>query len=305
MDPQNLLGVELSAGEHSLIIIPATNNAFVHKLDFTPAYEPAKISEISASVESSEIFVGVEQNISFSATPSVSMWYDIERGKTKFDGSTGALGAVAYSGYDANIVSVSADGKLTALAPGNTTITVTAMVNGEALTDTIDITVKLPVVSDVNVVAPRYILVADADGEALGVTAKMTDGADVDMTKATVTYESLTPKFADVSAEGIVTPKKEGTAEIKVTVTYEGVSAFATVEIPITKESLPDGSRFVIDFGTVDISTAYTEDDVRYYARAITRGANWSLDVANTTSNKYYDNGVQGIRVAQPGLTSF
>ncbi|MBQ9986436.1 MAG: Ig-like domain-containing protein, partial [Oscillospiraceae bacterium] len=305
MDPQNLLGVELSAGEHSLIIIPATNNAFVHKLDFTPAYEPAKISEISASVESSEIFVGVEQNISFSATPSVSMWYDNELGKKKFDGSAGTLGSITYSGYDANVISVSDDGKITALAPGNTTITVAAVVNGETLTDTIDMAVKLPVVSDVKVEAPRYILVADADGEALAVTAKKTDGTDVDMSKATVTYESLTPKFADVSADGIVTPKKEGTAEIKVTVTYEGVSAFATVEIPITKESLPDGSRFVIDFGTCDTSTTYTEDGVRFYAKAETRGANWSLDVANTTSNKYYDNGVQGIRVAQPGLTSF
>ncbi len=299
-----LIGVELTSGTHSLIIAPSTNNAFVSCVAFTPVKEKNAIAGVEASVESEMMYSGAEQSISVSADVPEGVVYDIEKGKTKFDGTAGSFGNITFSGYDTEIISVSDTGVITALTPGNTSITVTASIDGEEKSDTIDIEIRTPVIDAVNAEAPRYILVSDADGEALTVSAKMSNGADVDMAGASVTYENLAPKVADVSETGVVTPKKEGTAVIKITVTYEGVSAFAEVEIPITKESLPEGTKFVLDFGTVDTSTTYTEDDVRFYAKAGTRGENWALDTANTTSNKYYDNKTNGIRVAQPGITA-
>ncbi len=304
MEEKNLLGATLSQGTHSLIIVPDGNNAFVRKLDFTPVYEHSSISKVSATVGNTMMYVGTEQDISVGYIPTVEMWYESGLGKTKFDGSAGIIGAVSYSGYDSEILSVSADGRISALSAGRTEITVSAEVGGKTISDTFEIEVRIPVIETVSIEAPRYILIADEDGEVLPVSAKMTNGADVDMSKATVTFESLLPKIADVSAEGVVTPKKEGMAEIKVTVTYEGVSVESTVEIPITKESLPDGTKFILDFGTVDTSTTYTEDGTRFYAKAETRGENWALDTTNTTSKTYYDNKTNGIRVAQPGITA-
>ncbi|MBQ6845655.1 MAG: Ig-like domain-containing protein [Oscillospiraceae bacterium] len=48
-----------------------------------------------------------------------------------------------------------------------------------------------------------------------------------------------------------------------------------------------EGEAFTINFGTYDKSTAYTEDNARYYLKSTTKGENWAVDTANTTSSLY------------------
>ena len=300
----NLVGVELTAGTHSLIIVPSIGNAFVSAINFTPVKELDAISGIDASVESEMMYSGAEQSITVSALVPENAEYDIEKGKKKFDGSVGSFGDITFEGYDSKVISVSDDGIITALSVGTTTITAKTKISGIEKTDTVTIEVRKPVLETVEIAAPRYILMDDADGETLSVSAKLSNGKDVDMSLATVVYESLTPKFATVSENGVVMPIREGSAEIKATVTFDGTSVSSSVVIPMTKESLPDGSAFNIDFGTVDKASAYTEDDVRFYMKSGTYGENWALDTANTTSKLFYDNKTKGIRVAQPGITA-
>ncbi|MBQ9986344.1 MAG: Ig-like domain-containing protein, partial [Oscillospiraceae bacterium] len=289
----------LNAGEYAntLIIRPAgvsggTGNAtHLEGFTFTEAASPATLA-LSATVDSTELTKGETQTIKTEGVLSNGGLYELS--------ATGAT--VSYSA-DSDAVTVSSAGVVTGAKEGNAKVTAKINIGGVEYVDTIDFSVTVPKVNTVNVAAPKYILLADTDGEALSVSAKMSDGADVPMASAAVEYTSLDTAVANVSASGVVTPVAEGTAKINIKVTYDGYSAEKTVEIPITLESLPDGTAFEIDFADVDKSTTWQQSTGNYRMTTTTKGSNWSVDNANTTSRFYAAGTSSAIRVAQPYLS--
>ena len=292
-------GVTLNAGElaNTLLIRPAGpsggsgSSTHLEGFSFTETATPAK-PVLSATVDSTELTKGGSATVKASVALSNGGIYDL--------GVAG--GTVSYS-TSSDAVTVSAAGVVTGAKEGSATVTAKVNIGGVDYTDTIDFVVTVPKVNTINVTAPRYILLEDTDGEALGVSAKMSDGVDVVMANATVEFTSLDTAVALVSSSGVVTPVAEGIAKINIKVTYDGYSTEKVVEIPVTLESLPEGTAFEIDFADVDKSTTWKQSDGNWRMTVNTRGSNWYVDNPNTTS-KYYAAGTSSaIRVAQPYLS--
>ncbi|MBQ9986259.1 MAG: S-layer homology domain-containing protein [Oscillospiraceae bacterium] len=239
-----LNGIELTGGkEYSIVFSPsgpsggANSSHYFHKYSFTPVKKAANITGITAGIENTTIVKDTEVEIGLSANTA--------DGRIFFFGKPATAMNVSYETTDAS-VATAANGKINAVGVGNATITVKATVNGEEFTDTIEVSVIIPEISEIITETIKYILVSDSVGKQLSVSAKMSDDTDVDMQAAEVAFESLDESVATVSADGIVTPVAKGTAQIKVSVTYKGKTVDKTVSIPVTET--PIYEKKIVDF---------------------------------------------------------
>ena len=129
---------------------------------------------------------------------------------------------IVWSTSAASVASVSSTGLVTALAPGNATITASS----EGKTGTASITVSPKPVSSV-IVSPSQSSVVV--GRTLQLTAQVTDEQGNVLSGRPITFSSGTPTVATVSASGLVTGVTAGTATI--TATSEGKTGTATVVV--------------------------------------------------------------------------
>ncbi|MGM7722459.1 galactose-binding domain-containing protein [Metabacillus sp. Hm71] len=87
--------------------------------------------------------------------------------------------------------------------------------------------------ASVTVTADKNQLISNTS-TLLHVTGKMNTGADASLENAKIVYESLTPELASVDSSGKVAALKEGKAEIKVTVTLDGVTKSSSITLSVT-----------------------------------------------------------------------
>ncbi len=117
-------------------------------------------------------------------------------------------GTVSYDSTDKTVATVDADGKVTALKPGTTTITATC--SADKSTATYKVTVKSPTVS-------VSALTVDVNGTATAQPT-ITDGPASGYTLA---YTTTSTDFS-VTSDGIVTGIKPATGTVSYTMTYGG-----------------------------------------------------------------------------------
>lgn len=130
--------------------------------------------------------------------------------------------AIFWSSSDSLKVSVSKDGKILALAPGQVTITATS----EGKSDTCQVKVS-------NIAIAYISVTPDSTKIQLGLNFQLT-GVPLDVNKKTLTGRSITWSSSDaskakVSDNGLVTPLSAGV--VTITATSEGISGTAYVEI--------------------------------------------------------------------------
>ncbi|MBQ8003823.1 MAG: Ig-like domain-containing protein, partial [Oscillospiraceae bacterium] len=287
---QKIAGVTLKAGEYAnSIVMRASSGKFNFQgITFVETTSPASISKIEAEVDNKEMFVGTTQQINVSALLTNEGSYDIAKGAEKIE----------YDVSDPSVATVSDDGVLSAVGDGSATVTVTATVNTKPYPASFDIIAKVPVINEVFVTAPRYILLDDTEGEALEVSAKLTDGADVDMSTATITYTAQN-ECARVTENGVVIPVSEGIAQILVRVTTpDNEFKEKTVEIPISKEVIYPS--FEIYFNEEYAWDKVTSDG---YFTADTHGSNWTLNKA-LTADVFYGGSTNAARI-QKGIVEY
>lgn len=149
------------------------------------------------------------------ATLAVGDTLTLKKKLTPNDAETG----FTWSSSNPSIVTVSKKGVVTALEPGTATITVETD-NGKSASATI--TVKP---------APTKVKLNKTKA-TLGVKEKLALKATLSPSKAytTLTWKSSDKAIAAVSKQGVVTPKRQGTAVITVT-TANGKTAKATVTV--------------------------------------------------------------------------
>jgi uncharacterized protein YjdB len=128
---------------------------------------------------------------------------------------------VTWSTSNANVATVSATGRVTAVAAGSAVITATS----EGKSGTASVTVREPVASVEVTPAASALLV----GETVQLTATLRDGDGNILTGRTVTWSTSNASIATVSATGTVTAVGLGT--VTITATSEGVSGSATVVV--------------------------------------------------------------------------
>ena len=129
---------------------------------------------------------------------------------------------VLWSTSAPNVASVSSTGLVTAIAPGQATITATS----EGKVGTAAIAVSPKPVSSV-IISPGQGNVTA--GQTLQLTAQVTDDQGNVLNGRPITFTSGSPAVATVSASGLVTGVAPGTATI--TATSEGKTGTATVSV--------------------------------------------------------------------------
>lgn len=166
-----------------------------------------------------------------------------------YDAGNTELGRpVSWSSSNTSIATVSADGRVTAVAPGTTTITANSE-NKTALA-TVVVT-KSPVASVA--ISPSSPTVEAGVGTTLEAITKDAEGRVLN--GRTVTWTSNDPSKVTVSAAGVVTGMAPGTATI--TATSEGKSSAATVNVVDTHSPTVHGLT-ITPSNTVDAGSQVT-----------------------------------------------
>jgi uncharacterized protein YjdB len=132
--------------------------------------------------------------------------------------------AVTFQSADANIAAVSQAGLITAVAPGNTTVTATS----EGKVGTVTVTVTAPAVGSVTV-TPASATVNVAATTPLTATVRDVNSALIQ--GMTVSWSSDQPSTASVSQGGVVTGLVPGTANIIASAGGKTGAAVITVQL--------------------------------------------------------------------------
>ncbi|MDD5826765.1 MAG: Ig-like domain-containing protein [Bacilli bacterium] len=141
-----------------------------------------------------------------------------------------------YSGYNDKIISVSSDGKITALSAGTTTITVNAF--GKDYTANVTVTNHIKSVS----LDESTLELAKGNSKTLVATINPSDTSD----SKTITWTSSDKNVATVDENGKINAVGVGTANIKAT-TVNGMEAICkvTVIVPLTNATLSSSNLTV------------------------------------------------------------
>ncbi len=140
-------------------------------------------------------------------------------------------GELVYEVSDNTVVSVSADGVITALKAG--TATITAKV-GDVISNEVTITVKNPA-------ATAIVIAADKTELEVSQTAKITPTVTPAEYDGTLVYVVSDNTVVSVSADGVVTALKAGTATITAKIGDELVSNEITVTVTEKEEPVTPG----------------------------------------------------------------
>lgn len=182
---------------------PVTTSSKTESVSSAP--EIIEISEIKLDRTEYEIIVGNDETITASVLPE----------NTTEDKS------VIYKSSDESIAVVDENGRITTLAVGECTVTVSAKAD-ESITSEIKLTVAPVLVSEIN--AENIEVKEDSSAE---IKATVNENA----TDKTLTYESSDKKIADVDSDGNVKGIKEGKCQI--TITSKDGACSVTVDVTV------------------------------------------------------------------------
>ncbi len=123
---------------------------------------------------------------------------------------------VAATTSDSN---ASVEVKTATKLPDTTTIKVTA--EDGTTTKSYNVNFTVDKLNAVNIKADKDVFSKTQTG-MLNITGKLESGLDADLTKATIQYKSSNPEVASVDKNGVITPNKEGNAELNAIVNLYG-----------------------------------------------------------------------------------
>ncbi len=190
---------------------------------------PIPVTSVAVSPRTGALIVG--QTLQFSATTAAA------------GGQTLTDRAVTWTSSAAGIASVSSTGLVTAIAPGNATITATS----EGVSGTATVTVAAVPVASVQV-TPEVATVAA--GQTLQLSAQALD-SDGNILNRPITWSSELPARATVSATGLVTAIAAGEVHINARAGSVVAEAVITItQVPITRIDVTPANGSVLVGGT-------------------------------------------------------
>jgi uncharacterized protein YjdB len=165
---------------------------------------------------------------------------------TPRDASGAAVHAtpVSWVSADPNVAAVSADGMVTAIAPG--TVTITARSEGSSASIAVTVTTPQPRVAAPDRVAPRVtsVIVSPPSASILvGGTRRLAaaayDQSGAEMSGRGFTWASSNPAVASVTPNGLVRSVSEGSARITASSgSYAGTATITVGSRPVTSVAL-------------------------------------------------------------------
>jgi len=141
---------------------------------------------------------------------------------------------ITWASLDSGIASVDGNGKITAVAPGTTTITATYQTLTGEKTKNVQVKVLIPI-TGVTIKPNSAITINKGDSTTLSVEVTPANAEE----DKTVTWGSNQPNIASVDSSGVVTGNANGTAVITGTLKNgKTVTANITVHVPISNITL-------------------------------------------------------------------
>ncbi|MFH6602201.1 Ig-like domain-containing protein [Maribacter algicola] len=168
------------------------------------------IAVAGVSLSSGELVLNVGENVDLTAL---------------IDPTNASNTGVSWSTSDPNIAAIDANGRVTAIAEGTVTITVTTDDGGFTATREITVSDGIVQVSGVSLASDEVTL---AEDETIGFTAII---APSNATDSSVVWSTSDASIATVDGNGLVTAVSEGTASIMVTTNDGGFSATTVVNV--------------------------------------------------------------------------
>ena len=165
---------------------------------------------------------------------------------------------VTWTSSNAEVATVSADGKVTAVAPGDATIT--ARVVAENKEDTVEVHVNKPI--EGAVINKTEVTLARGENDTLSVTITPNDAEE----EYTVTWESADPSSVSVDASGKITALKGTQSPVRITGTLSNlahsvVTCDVTVNVPLTGISLNKTSMTLDKNNSEKLTVTYEPAD--------------------------------------------
>jgi uncharacterized protein YjdB len=236
--------------------------SFEGKSDLLPITVTAvevKLSAITVTAAAASVEIGTTVALSAQGTYS--------------DGSKADITAlVAWSSSNPALATVSATGVATGVAAG--AVSIKASLQGKEGAATITVTAPSATLASIAVSAPKASVDVGAT-LALVATGTYSDGSKKDIT-ASATWASSLPANATVSAAGVVTGVKEGSATITATAAGKQGSVALTVTVPLAVASVAvtAAATTVTVGGKVQLTAneVYTDNS----KKDVTKTATWS-----------------------------
>lgn len=192
----------------------------------TPPPPGATVSSVVVSPTSAVLLVNGTQQLQINANFSDRTVKDV-------------TSVASYSSSDANIVTVSKSGMVTAIAPGKATVT--ASDEGKSASASITVTSSQASLKSISV-SPQSVSLSVGSTRQLHATATYSDNSTSDVT-GSATWTSSPSGIVTING-GLVSGAGEGTATI--TATYSSMSA--TDSITVTAAKPPSGNANVTTF---------------------------------------------------------
>ena len=225
----------------------------------------------------------------------------IERGNTQKINVSNAVGTVRFNSVNTDIATVDAEGNVTAIAEGETTVAVTDEGDYSVKPGVVNVTIT---VTDARKANPLTVTPTTVEIEMLKA---LTATLNVTNAQGAVTYASSDTKVATVT-DGVITAISEGEAvitvyaagndeykadSVKVNVTVIPIPSLAPVTWNLTNKSYTESGSFSANATNVFISTDDTNTKLTYVA-----GGNCEIDnnqmkmggstQYGTTPNRYF-----------------
>ena len=168
---------------------------------------------------------------------------------------------------DENIVKSEGD-KLIAAGVGETTVRATVTLAENSVVAEAKVIVLSDGFTKVSPSVPSQVIKYGSQGYDISVKAYDNMGNGLDMTDAQLVFKSSDTDVVEVSDDGHMTPHEEGTAEITVSVTIDGVTRYASIGVSVRRGKVSSS------FFTEDKILAARENAEKYdWARSLKKTA--------------------------------
>jgi len=235
---------------------------------FNPVQEK-ELTSIILSADKAEIEMSEKAKLITTATYSA--------------GTIGLLSqeSVTYTSSDESIATVGADGVVVPKKPGEVTITAAAKATEISTQTKIRIVDKKFI--NAHLMSSKKTLLI---GENAVLTAKgyLSDGREVSIPEAEVTYTSLTPGILSVDENGTVKALRAGNGRVRATLSLGGSVISCEVTINVSKESKPEVLTY--EFSSLAHADSSTADGVMSAGTMINIKNLKLFDIENTMLGK-------------------
>ena len=180
------------------------------------------------------VVVTVPDNRAASALAVANDEITVNRGATASISVQNAKGAVSYRSTDEEIATVSAEGVVTGVLSGEAVIVVTDAGDDATKAGMVNVTVT---VNDPR--AASQLAVTSATEVTIDMAQALTSAITISGAAGDVTYESSDATIVAVSADGVMTGKKAGSAVVTVKDAGNGNYLPGSVDINVTVKAIP------------------------------------------------------------------